>query len=88
MLNNYTKDDINKWLFTDEKFFDLDGIYSVQNDRIWVVSKEEADTKGAVHEKTKFLVKIMIRVAKSPDLTRRLLVFNPFPTSILEIFNE
>ena len=23
-------------LFTDEKFFDLDGIYNTQNDRVWI----------------------------------------------------
>ena len=43
MLNNYTKEDINKWLFSDEKCFDLDGIYNAQNDRIWIPSREEAD---------------------------------------------
>ena len=27
--------------------FDLDGIYNGQNDRIWAVSREEADWRGA-----------------------------------------
>ena len=34
MLNNYNIEDIKKWLFTDEKYFDLDGICNSQNDRV------------------------------------------------------
>ena len=60
VLNNYTKDDTKRWLFSDEKYFDSDGIYNVQNDRIWNVSREEADKRGAIHEKTEFLIKVMV----------------------------
>ena len=60
VLNNYTKDDTKRWLISDEKYFDLDGIYNVQNDRIWAVSREEADKRGAIHEKTKFPAKVMM----------------------------
>jgi hypothetical protein len=60
VLNHYNKEDTKKWLFTDEKYFDLDGVYNVQNDRIWAVNREEADKKGGVHEKTKFPVKVMV----------------------------
>ena len=37
--------------FSDEKLFDLDGIYNAQNDRIWAPSREEADKRDAVYEK-------------------------------------
>jgi transposase len=60
VLNNYNKDDTKRWLFTDEKYFDLDGIYNAQNDRVWAVNREEADKKGGIHEKTKFPVKVMV----------------------------
>ena len=60
VLNNYAKDDTKRWLFTDEKFFDLDGIYNSHNDRVWAVNREEADKKGGVHEKNKFPVKVMV----------------------------
>jgi inhibitor of nuclear factor kappa-B kinase subunit alpha len=60
VFNNYTKEDTKKWLFTDEKYFDLDGIYNAQNDRIWAVSREEADKRGGIHQKTKFPVKVMV----------------------------
>ena len=46
--------------FTDEKFFDLDGIYNTLNDRVWAVNREEADKKDGVHEKNKFPVKVMV----------------------------
>ncbi|CAF4030680.1 unnamed protein product [Rotaria magnacalcarata] len=36
------------------------GIYNAQNDRVWAMSREEADKKGAIHEKTKFPVKVMV----------------------------
>ena len=32
-------------LFSDEKTFDLDGIYNSQNDRIWAVNREEANSE-------------------------------------------
>ena len=54
MLNNYTKEDINRWLFSEEKVFDLDGMYNVQNDRIWAPGREEADRWGALYEKIRF----------------------------------
>lgn len=60
MLNNYNKDDRKRWLFTDGKYFDLDGIYNAQNGRVWAVNREEADKKGGIHEKTKLPVKVMV----------------------------
>ncbi|CAF4246391.1 unnamed protein product [Rotaria magnacalcarata] len=38
------------------------GIYNAQNDRVWAMSREEADKKGAIHEKIKFSVKVMVRL--------------------------
>ncbi|CAF4765090.1 unnamed protein product, partial [Rotaria magnacalcarata] len=36
-------------LFSDEKRFDLDGMYNRQNERIYAATRDEADEKGAVH---------------------------------------
>ncbi|CAF1656687.1 unnamed protein product [Adineta ricciae] len=41
VLNNYTKEDTKKWLFTDENYFDSDGVYNVQNNRICTEKSEE-----------------------------------------------
>ena len=49
-----------KILFSDEKLFDIDGIYNSQNDRIWAVIRVEADKRGGVKQKRKFPEKVMI----------------------------
>ena len=67
VLNNYSKDDTKKWLFTDEKFFDLDGIHNSQNDRVWAASREEADRKGGFREKTKYPKKVMVWLGACAD---------------------
>ena len=59
VLNNYSKDR-KKWLFTDEKYSDLDGVYNSQNDRAWAPRREEADRKGGFHQKTKQPGKVMV----------------------------
>ena len=41
--HNFRKEDILRILFSDEKIFDLDGMY---NDRTWAVNHEEADKRG------------------------------------------
>ena len=60
MLNNCSKEDTRKWVFTDEKYFDFDGIYNLQNDRVWAPSREEADRKGGFHQRTKHGGKVMV----------------------------
>ena len=37
--------DTMRIIFSDEKMFAIDGVYNVQNDRIWTVDGVEADTK-------------------------------------------
>ena len=42
----FRKEEIMRILFSDEKLFDLDGIYNSENDRIWAVNREEANRRG------------------------------------------
>jgi hypothetical protein len=35
-------------LFSDEKSFDIDGVYNSQNDRVWPIDRADANEKGAV----------------------------------------
>ena len=60
LRHNFRKEDILRILFSDEKMFDLDGMYNAQNDRIWAVNREEADKRGGVRQKRKFVQKIMV----------------------------
>ncbi|CAM4746049.1 unnamed protein product [Rotaria magnacalcarata] len=58
--NNFRKEDTMRILFSDEKMFDIDGVYNSQNDRIWAVDRSEADIKGGTRQKRKFPQKIMV----------------------------
>ena len=55
--NFFRKENTMKILFSDEKMFDIDGIYNSQNDQIWAVNRSAADTKGDVGQKTKVSAK-------------------------------
>ena len=56
----FRKEDTIKILFSDEKLFDIDGIYNSQNDRIWAVSRVEADKRSSVKQKRKFSQKVTV----------------------------
>ncbi|CAF1494370.1 unnamed protein product [Adineta ricciae] len=57
---NFRKKETLKILFSDEKFFDIDGVYNSQNDRVWAVDRADADKKGGVKQKRKFPQKVMV----------------------------
>ena len=42
---NFRKEDIMRILFSDEKFFDIDGVYNFQNDRMQGVDRADAYKK-------------------------------------------
>ena len=48
-----------KILFSDEKYFDIDGVYNSQNDRVWAVNRADADEKGGVKQRRKHLRKVI-----------------------------
>lgn len=60
---NLTQDERQRVVFSDEKYFDIDGVYNSNNDRVWAVSREEADKKGGAVRKNKFPQKVMIWMA-------------------------
>ena len=60
VFNHFKKVDIRKWLFSDEKIFDLDGMYNVQNDRVWAINRQKADKKGEMKKKHQFPTKVMV----------------------------
>ena len=60
LRHNFQKKYTLRILFSDEKMFDLDGMYNAQNDRIWAVNREEADKRGAVQQTRKFAQKVMV----------------------------
>ena len=46
--------------FSNEKLFDLDGIYNSENDRIWAVNREEANQRDRKEQRGKFAEKVMV----------------------------
>lgn len=47
-------------LFSDEKMFDIDGIYNSQNDRVWALSRTVANEIGGIRTKRKYPTKVMV----------------------------
>jgi hypothetical protein len=37
-------------LLSDEKLFDIDGVYNSQNDRVWAPSRTEANKLGGIRK--------------------------------------
>ena len=62
-------------LFSDEKMFDLDGIYNSQNDRIWAVNREEANQRGGKKQQRKFPQKVMVSLAVDSEDVAPLVLF-------------
>ena len=42
-----------KILFSDEKYFDIDGVYNSQNNRVRAVNRADADKKGGIKQRRK-----------------------------------
>jgi transposase len=57
---DFRKEDTMKILFSDEKMFDIDGVYNSQNDRIWAMDRVEANIRGGIRQKRKFPQKVMV----------------------------
>lgn len=49
-----------KWMFSDEKIFTINGGLNKQNDRVYALSREEANLNGGLHQILKFPMSVMI----------------------------
>jgi len=63
VLRTLLSNERKRVVFSDEKYFDLDGMYNAQNDRVWAATREEADKQGGQFRKSKFPVKVMVYMA-------------------------
>ena len=57
LRTNFRKEDTMRMFFSDGKFFDIDGVYNSQNDRVWAVDRADADKKVALSRDENFLGK-------------------------------
>ena len=55
---NFKKEGTLKILLSDEKIFDIDGVYNAQNDRAWAVNRDEADEESRREQNENFLKKL------------------------------
>jgi hypothetical protein len=58
--NHFRKEDTMRFLFSDEKMIDMNGIYNSQNDRVWAIDREDAEKKCRVKPQRKFPQKVMV----------------------------
>ena len=73
---NFRKKDTIRILFSDENYFDMDGVCNSQNDRVWIVNRTDTDEKGGVKQRRKHPQKVMVwLVACSKGITP-LIIFN------------
>ena len=83
-----TKADIQKILFSDEKYFTLNGIFNRQNDTIFAASGDEADEAKVTHEKTKFPGKLMVWLGVCHKGLTKPIIFNKNETLKKENYVE
>ena len=57
---NIRKEEAVKILFSDEKFFDIDGVRNSQNDRVWAVARSDINDNGDFKQRQKFPQEIMV----------------------------
>ena len=72
---HFRKEKTMRILFSDEKMFDIDGVYNSQNDRIWAINREEADRAGGRKQKRKFPEKVMVWLAVCSKGVSPLVIF-------------
>lgn len=58
--NTFSKRRHNENSFSNGKYFDIDGVYSSQNDRVWAVDRADADGKCGIKQMRKFPQKVMV----------------------------
>lgn len=74
--NNFNKDDLRKWMFSDEKQFDIDGEYNSQNTRIWASNGTEAKVRGGVKKTRKFPARVMLWLGACSEGLSPLVIFD------------
>ena len=62
-------------LFSDEKIFDIDSVYKIQNDRIRAPSRAEANKSGGVMPRRKLPQKVVVQLGGCPKGITPLMVF-------------
>ena len=74
------KEDHRQILFSDEKYFSVEGVFNRQNDRIYASSRLEADQRGGVHPTSKYPKRVMVWLGACHNGLTSPLFFKPGET--------
>jgi len=77
---NLRIEDHRKILFTDEKYFSMDGIYNRQNDRVYAANRDKADEHEVIMQLSKFPKQIMVWLGASKNGLTHPIIFEPDQT--------
>ena len=80
MRKSLKKEDRDKILFSDEKYFSVEGVFNRQNERVYATSRLEADKKGGIKEKSKYPKRIMVWLGASKTGLTSPIIFAPGET--------
>jgi hypothetical protein len=47
-------------LFSDEKFYDIDGVYNSLNERVWAVDRADTDKRSGIKQRRRFPQKVTV----------------------------
>jgi hypothetical protein len=75
-----TKASIRKILFSDEKYFIVDGIFNRQNNRVYAVSRATADESGGIYTKAKYPAQIIVWLGVCYRDVTKPIIFEPHET--------
>ena len=73
---NFNKEQTLRFVFSDDKMFDVDGIYNSHNDRIWACDRREADEKRRRKQERKLPQKVMVWLAMCSKGVSSLVIFD------------
>jgi hypothetical protein len=82
------KKDREKFLFTDEKYFELDDTFNLSSDRVYAPSRQEVDEHGGIRPTVKFPKRIMIWLGASKTGLTALIIFELGGTLTHKNYNE
>jgi AraC-like DNA-binding protein len=86
--HTFGKEETLRILFSDEKLFDIDGIYNSQNDRVWAASRSEADNMGGIKQRGKFSTKVMVWLGVCSKGTTPVVILDNGSVNHLRYINE
>ena len=74
--------------FSDEKMFDIDGVYNSQNERIWAANCMEADAKDGIKRRRKYPQKVTVWLAVCSQEVSPLIIFEDGTLDHVRCINE